>query len=380
MYNRMLKLVAIVAVTGTVTTGCASTGVTKATASAPITYKIGQGDAQYASLDRGSRSHRSSLPKSYDPAGGQGREFDPSKVDRTLYSHQKVGKRYTIMGRSYTPKHDPDYHKTGEASWYGPGFHGKPTANGEIFDKNAMTAAHKTLPLNSMVRVTNLDNGRSVTVRLNDRGPFIGERIIDMSEAGAKALGYTDRGIANVRVRYLGPANPAAGQRSLPRNSPRVAALPRENLTQAPRPYAPKATRPDYRAPKPAAPRPVAPRAAEIPPQSYARPAPRAIDPCVDASDSGTLTPASCNAAPMQPGVPPYQAPYQAPVVPTPAPRYAAPSVPRPIAPGNPRRAPEADLPSGGDITMTIKGPIHIADFGEGDPEPEFIFGPLKTK
>lgn len=358
MYNRMLKLVAIVAVTGTVTTGCASTGVTKATASAPITYKIGQGDAQYASLDRGSRSHRSSLPKSYDPAGGQGREFDPSKVDRTLYSHQKVGKRYTIMGRSYTPKHDPDYHKTGEASWYGPGFHGKPTANGEIFDKNAMTAAHKTLPLNSMVRVTNLDNGRSVTVRLNDRGPFIGERIIDMSEAGAKALGYTDRGIANVRVRYLGPANPAAGQRSLPRNSPRVAALPRENLTQAPRPYAPKATRPDYRAPQPVAPRPVAPRVAEIPPQ--------------------TFEPAPGPTVPAQPQYKPPVAPT--PSVPTPAPRYAAPSVPRPIAPGNPRRAPEADLPSGGDITMTIKGPIHIAGFGDDQAEPEFIFGPLKTK
>lgn len=369
MYNRMLKLVAIVAVTGTVTTGCASTGVTKATTSAPITYKIGQGDAQYASLDRGNRSQRTSLPKSYDPAGGQGREFDPGKIDRTLYSHQKVGKRYTIMGRSYTPKHDPDYHKTGEASWYGPGFHGKPTANGETFDKHAMTAAHKTLPLNSMVRVTNLDNGRSVTVRLNDRGPFIGERIIDMSEAGAKALGFKHDGTANVRVRYLGPANPAAGQQTLPRNSPRVAALPRENMTQAPRPYAPKVARPDDRAPQP-----VAPRLAEIPPQSYAPPAPRPIDPCLDASHTGSLTPASCRAALEQPGVPPYQAP----VVPTP--RYAAPSVPRPIAPGNPRRAPEADLPSGGDITMTIKGPIHIAGFGDDHAEPEFIFGPLKTK
>lgn len=345
MYNRMLKWVALVTVTGTVVTGCASTNVTKATSSAPITYKIGQGDAQYASLDRGNRSQRSSLPKSYEPAGGQGRDFDPGKIDRTLYSHQKVGKRYTIMGRSYTPKHDPDYNKTGEASWYGPGFHGKPTANGETFDKHATTAAHKTLPLNSMVRVTNLDNGRSVTVRLNDRGPFIGDRIIDMSEAGAKALGYTDRGIANVRVRYLGPANPSAGQRALPRNAPRVAALPRENLTQAPRPYAPKVARPDYRAPKP-----VAPRSVEIPPQSY--------------------TP------PTQPNV----RPHQAPVVPTPTPRYAAPALPRPIAPGNARRAPEADLPSGGDITMTIKGPIHIAGFDKDVSEPEFIFGPLKTK
>lgn len=376
MYNRMLKLVAAMTVTGTVVTGCASNSVTKATTAAPITYKIGQGDAQYASLDRGNRSQRTSLPKSYDPAGGQGREFDPSKVDRTLYSHQKVGKRYTIMGQSYTPKHDPDYNKTGEASWYGPGFHGKPTANGETFDKHAMTAAHKTLPLNSMVRVTNLDNGSAITVRLNDRGPFIGERIIDMSEAGANALGFTRAGTANVRVRYLGPANPSAGKRALPRNSPRVAALPQENLTQAPRPYAPKVARPDYRAPKPVAPRSVAPRLAEIPPQSYAPLAPRPIDPCLDASHSGALTSVSCNVTVPQPGV----QPYQAPVLPTPTPRYAAPSVPRPIAPGNPRRAPEADLPNGGDITMTIKGPIHIAGFDEDHAEPEFIFGPLKTK
>lgn len=328
MYNRMLKWAAVVAVTGTVATGCASTSVTKATTSAPITYKIGQGDAQYASLGRGYNSSRVNGPRSYDPAGGQGRDFDPNKVDRTLYSHQKVGKRYTIMGRSYTPKHDPDYHKTGEASWYGPGFHGKPTANGETFDKRAMTAAHKTLPLNSMVRVTNLDNGRSVTVRLNDRGPFIGDRIIDMSEAGAEALGFVHDGIANVRVRYLGPANPSAGTPMIQRNSPRVAELPRENLAPAPRPYAPKAARPDYHAPQA-----VAPRVAEIPQERS-----------------------------------------------EPAPRYAAPSLPRPIAPTNPRRAPQADLPSGGDITMTIKGPIHIAGFDDDDNKPEFIVGPLKTK
>ena len=354
MYNRMLKWAAVVAVTGTVATGCATTSVTKATKSAPITYKIGQGDAQYASLDRGHNSPRVSGPKSYDPAGGQGRNFDPGKVDRTLYSHQKVGKRYTIMGRSYTPKHDPDYHKTGEASWYGPGFHGKPTANGEKFDKRAMTAAHKTLPLNSMVRVTNLENGRSVIVRLNDRGPFIGGRIIDMSEAGAEALGFVHDGTANVRVRYLGPANPSAGTPVIPRHSPRVAELPRENLTPAPRPHAPRAARPDDRAP----------RAAEIPPQSYISPAPRTVDPCLDASHQREISPASCNLALPQQNSQIYQTP----------------TMPRPIAPGNPRRAPDADLPSGGDITMTIKGPIHIAGFDDAQAEPEFIFGPLKTK
>lgn len=331
MYSRIVKWVAAATLTGTMATGCASTSVTKATSSAPITYKIGQGSAQYASLDHSNRSKRASLPKSYDPAGGQGRDFDPSKVDRTLYSHQKVGKRYTIMGQSYTPKHDPDYNETGQSSWYGPGFHGKPTANGETFDRNAMTAAHKTLPLNSMVRVTNLDNGRAVTVRLNDRGPFIGSRIIDMSEAGAKALDFKQDGVANVRVRYLGPANPSAGKHVLPRNEPRVASLPLDNLAPAP-------------------------RLAEIPPQASA--------------------PAQRPFVPPLPSVPQYKAP----MVPTPAPRYAAPSLPAPIARGNPRRAPEADLPSGGDITMTIKGPIHIARSTDETPAPEFHFGPLKTK
>lgn len=345
MYNRMLNWVAAVTLAGTMATGCASTSVTKTSSSAPITYKVGQGDAQYASLDRSNRSKRASLPKSYEPAGGQGRDFDPRKIDRTLYSHQKVGKRYTIMGRSYTPKHDPDYNETGGASWYGPGFHGKPTANGETFDKNAMTAAHKTLPLNSMVRVTNLDNGRSVTVRLNDRGPFIGDRIIDMSEAGAKALGYKQDGVTNVRVRYLGPADPSAGTRVFPKSTPRVAALPRENLAPAPRYVAPRS---------------VAPRLAELPRQDLA-PAPRPV-------------------AQSLPSLPQYQAPNPAPMVPTPAPRYAAPSLPAPIARGNPRRAPEADLPSGGDITMTIKGPIHIARSTDETTAPQFIHGPLKTK
>ncbi|MGJ8559600.1 MAG: septal ring lytic transglycosylase RlpA family protein [Litorimonas sp.] len=350
MYNRIFKWVAAATFTGTLATGCASTSVTKAASAAPITYRIGQGDAQYASLDRSHRSKRPNLPKSYEPVGGQGRDFDPKKIDRTLYSHQKVGKRYTIMGRSYTPKHNPDYNETGAASWYGPGFHGKPTANGETFNKNAMTAAHKTLPLNSMVRVTNLNNGRSVTVRLNDRGPFIGDRIIDMSEAGAVALGFKQDGVTNVRVRYLGPADPSAGTRVFPKTAPRVAALPRENLTPRPR----------YAAPKPIAPRSAPPRLAELPPLDIA-PAPRPV------------------AQPL-PSLPQYQAPNPAPMVPTPAPRYAAPSLPSPMAPGSPRRAPEADLPSGGDITMTIKGPIHIAGFDEADAEPEFIFGPLKTK
>jgi len=92
------------------------------------------------------------------------------------------------MGKSYTPKHEPNYDVTGVASWYGPKFNGKPTATGEIYDMYDMTAAHKTLPLNSMLFVTNIENGKSIMVRLNDRGPFVGDRIIDLSKASADAV------------------------------------------------------------------------------------------------------------------------------------------------------------------------------------------------
>ncbi len=120
--------------------------------------------------------------------------------------HYKVGKPYQISGRWYHPKEDPDYSKTGIASWYGQQFHGRLTANGEIFDMNRMSAAHTTLPLPSMVEVTNLENGRSVVVRVNDRGPFVSDRIIDMSREAARQLGFEQQGTARVRVRYAGPA------------------------------------------------------------------------------------------------------------------------------------------------------------------------------
>jgi len=101
------------------------------------------------------------------------------------------------------------YDKTGIASWYGKDFHGKRTANGERYDMHALSAAHKTLPLPTLVRVTNLDNGRAVIVRVNDRGPFVKERLIDLSYAAAKELGYADKGTARVRVQTLdeAPAN-----------------------------------------------------------------------------------------------------------------------------------------------------------------------------
>ncbi|WP_316862483.1 septal ring lytic transglycosylase RlpA family protein [uncultured Cohaesibacter sp.] len=118
----------------------------------------------------------------------------------------KVGKPYKVAGRTYVPKHEPSYNKVGKASWYGEDFHGRLTANGEIFNMNTLTAAHPTLPLPSYARVTNLKNGRSVIVRINDRGPFAHSRIIDLSKRVAVKLGFINDGIANVRVKYVGKA------------------------------------------------------------------------------------------------------------------------------------------------------------------------------
>ncbi|MBV6632544.1 MAG: septal ring lytic transglycosylase RlpA family protein [Alphaproteobacteria bacterium] len=117
--------------------------------------------------------------------------------------HYKVGLPYTIKGITYRPKVDYDYDEVGIASWYGPGFDGKLTANGEIYDQDLLTAAHKTLPMPSLARVINLENGRSVVVRINDRGPFAPGRIIDMSDRGARLLGFHQQGITKVRVQIL---------------------------------------------------------------------------------------------------------------------------------------------------------------------------------
>lgn len=118
----------------------------------------------------------------------------------------QVGKPYKVAGRWYHPKEDTNYDKIGRASWYGPNFHGRLTANGEIFDQNHLSAAHPTLPLPSYVRVTNLDNGRSVVVRVNDRGPFAHGREIDLSSRTADVLDFKNQGTAKVRVQYVGRA------------------------------------------------------------------------------------------------------------------------------------------------------------------------------
>ncbi len=115
----------------------------------------------------------------------------------------KVGQPYQVSGIWHYPSEDFGYKKVGIASWYGPGFHGKRTANGEKYDMNALTAAHKTLPMPSVVKVTNLDNNRTIKVRINDRGPFIEGRIIDLSKKGAELLGFEQLGTARVRVELI---------------------------------------------------------------------------------------------------------------------------------------------------------------------------------
>lgn len=112
---------------------------------------------------------------------------------------------YQVGGKWYTPRYDPDYDEKGIASWYGEQFHNRNTANGEVFDMDLITAAHKTLPLPSIVEVTDLDTGKKIRVRVNDRGPFVDGRIIDLSKGAAKKLGTYQRGVARVRVRYIGP-------------------------------------------------------------------------------------------------------------------------------------------------------------------------------
>jgi rare lipoprotein A len=118
----------------------------------------------------------------------------------------QIGKPYVIAGKWYEPKEDPDYDEEGVASWYGKAFHGRLTANGEVFDVADLSAAHPTLPLPSYVRVTNLENERSVVVRVNDRGPFKHGRLIDVSERAAHLLGFRHRGMARVRVEYVDKA------------------------------------------------------------------------------------------------------------------------------------------------------------------------------
>lgn len=156
---------------------------------------------------------------------------DTPPIDWHHHDHYTVGKPYEVAGTWYYPREDWSYDKTGIASWYGKQFQGRHTADGEIFDLTNLTAAHRTLPLPVVVRVTNLANGRSLKLRVNDRGPFVntGDRIIDVSRRAAKLLGFEHAGTARVRVQIDLPdslkAATAAGRGSIVLQGPIVLAL-----------------------------------------------------------------------------------------------------------------------------------------------------------
>lgn len=212
----------------------------------------------------------------------------------------KVGQPYQINGVWYHPEEDFNYDEVGVASWYGPGFDGELTANGEIYDQNALTAAHPTLQMPSLVRVVNLENGRSVVVRVNDRGPFAHDRIIDVSHRAAELLGFVDQGTARVRVQVLTQESYAiAVEARGGAEGPVVAARPRRDVQVAslstpaaaammPTP-APVVAAPP-RSPRPAAALPAAevqnlPAAATATAVQPAEPAP--VQPPMEADDSG---------------------------------------------------------------------------------------------
>ncbi|WP_075216023.1 septal ring lytic transglycosylase RlpA family protein [Mongoliimonas terrestris] len=134
------------------------------------------------------------------------RVYQPGQTPPKGGGREMVGKPYTVAGKRYVPRVDPDYEKVGLASWYGDAFHGRYTANGEIYDADHLSAAHPTMPLPSYARVTSMTTGRSVMVRVNDRGPFHGNRVLDVSRRTAEMLGIRRAGIAKVKVEYVGPA------------------------------------------------------------------------------------------------------------------------------------------------------------------------------
>lgn len=133
-------------------------------------------------------------------------------TENTLSKNKKTtakkvaAKSYKVKGKKYytlSSDRAKNLTQTGVASWYGPGFHGKKTANGEVYNQNALTAAHKTLPLSSKVKVTNLENNKSITLRVNDRGPYHGNRILDLSKEAARKLGVLQKGVAKIKLQVL---------------------------------------------------------------------------------------------------------------------------------------------------------------------------------
>lgn len=158
-------------------------------------------------LALGGCSSKSEKHASMDPFAGVGSPYYHGKGKIPVGGGKyHVGNPYQVAGRWFTPKEQPNYDKVGMSSWYGEAFHRRRTSNGEYFDMDQLTAAHATLPLPSYARVTNLSNGRSVVVRINDRGPFVGTRIVDVSKRAAEMLDYKRKGTERVRLQYIGPA------------------------------------------------------------------------------------------------------------------------------------------------------------------------------
>lgn len=371
---KKVSVISSVVIAASAMGACSTTGNVKTSAAnpAPISFKVGaptEASRQMASLSPAApRSYVASpqpaarpapeylaplpqavaqpapqvsapaLPQAIVPAAPTPEHFDPSGVDTQLYMHQKVGRPYKIKGVQYKPEHNPSYDETGIASWYGPNFHGKLTANGETYDKNGLTAAHKTLPLNSMVFVTNLETGKTATLRLNDRGPFVEGRIIDLSYGAAKLLGVT--GLSKVRVQYAGPADP---MNNAPVNAepvpvetePFVAQLPSAPTIETP-------AVPVIEAP--------APQSVALTPH-----APQGYQPL-------SVVPHG--------GAPAIKTPAPQVTAPAPAPKYVAPNAPyQPKATGKARPRQTFNPPvNGGVMTMTITGPIHMASTGGAKP------------
>jgi rare lipoprotein A len=153
------------------------------------------------------------------------RNFAQAQAQTPGAPRYKLGAPYQAGGVWYVPAEQPGYDEVGLASWYGDEFNGKPTANGELFDMNGVSAAHATLPLPSIVEVTNLENGRTIQVRLNDRGPFHPGRIIDLSRGAAQQLGFFNKGTAQVRVRFVAPAPLMGGDAPLTTATNRMHAI-----------------------------------------------------------------------------------------------------------------------------------------------------------
>ena len=328
--------------------GCASVNPIKVAEAAPVTHRLGEGGYDHASVKRSVPSYsvpelrspapRMAAPKRIEPRNPASQAvsapFDKKNVDTELYAHQRVGKSYKVFGKRYTPKHQPNYDKTGTASWYGPKFHGKPTASGEAFDMNGLSAAHKTLPLNSLVHVTNLENGRSIVLRVNDRGPFVGDRIIDLSKGAAAKLGLLESGLKEVRVRYAGPADP---------NDAKPAK--RKPIPQAPRSVA-EAPKPETKpAPKPA------PRTPGFELEGY--------KPLRKLPEASVTPQAALPEAPL-----PQAVPYTPPGM---SQSYTAPSLPQ-------LKEVQPETPADEPLTLTIKGPIHMAT-SKRIPHAERIIG-----